>query len=146
MFGLTQMVIQQAEALAASTSSVLEFYFPKAVRVKRYFAIPSAAEAADATKVLSVTFTDAGTDGAGTTDLAVLTNDTDLADNTTRESGAWAAHVAKELATENRPGGSAATNEADALDAGTVVKVTVAKAASTAAGNVAVGIEYIEST
>jgi hypothetical protein len=138
--------VATAAALAASGSSIVEFYFPTPVRVKRYWAVPSVAEAAHATQVLDVTFVDAGTAGAGSTTLAVLTNDTDLADSTTRESGAWAAHDAKEVNTEARPVSAYATDVADYLAAGTVVKVTVAKAAGTATGNVLVGIDYVPST
>lgn len=146
MFPTTQNQSQLVSALAASASSVLEFYFPKAVRVSRYWAVPSVAEAAHATQVLDCTFVNAGTDGSGSTTLAILTNDSDLADSTTRESGAWVAHDAKELITENRPGTpTSVQNTADAILAGEVIKCTVAKAAGTTTGNVIVGIDYIES-
>lgn len=146
MFARTQIRDATVQALAASGSSVLEFYFPRAVRIKRYFAVPSVAEAAHATQALTVTFVNASTDGAGSTTLALLTNDTDDADAVTVESGAWVAHDAKELNTENRPGSPTnAQNEADEIAAGTVIKVTVAKAAGTTTGNVLVGIEYIDS-
>lgn len=141
----TKIQTATVAALAATQSSVLEFYFPMAVRIKRYFAAPSVAEAAHATQVLDCTFVNAGTDGSGSTTLAVLTNDSDLADSTTRESGAWVAHDAKELNTENRPGGAASTNVADEIAAGSVIKCTVAKAAGATTGNVFVGIEYVES-
>ena len=138
---------QTVQALAASTSSILEFYFARAARIKRYWAVPSVAEAAHATQVLDVTFVNAGTAGAGSTTLAVLTNDSDLADSITRKSSAWVAHDAKEIDTEARPGSPTnAENVADAIAAGEVVKATVAKAAGTTTGNVLVGIEYVWST
>lgn len=138
---------QTVQALAASASSVLEFYFPRPARIIRYFAVPSVAEAAHATQVPDVTFVNAGTAGAGSTTLAVLTNDTDLADSTTRKSSAWVAHDAKEIWTESRPGTpTAAQNVRDSIAAGEVIKCTVAKAAGTATGNMSVGIEYVEST
>lgn len=146
MFARPQIQTLVAQAIAASSSSVLEFYLPRASRIKRYFAVPSVAEAADASKVLDCTFVNAGTDGSGATTLAILTNDSDLADSTTRESGAWVAHDMKELKTEDRPGSPThAQNSADEIAAGSVIKCTVAKAASTATGNVIVGIEYDES-
>lgn len=147
MFQRTQTMTETVQALAASASSILEFYFPKAVRIKRYWAVPSVAEAAHATQVLDCTFVNAGTDGSGSTTLAVLTNDSDLADSTTRKSSAWVAHDAKEIDTENRPGSPTwAQNQADSIAAGSVVKCTVAKAAGTTTGNVLVGIDYVHST
>lgn len=147
MFALeaTQSVV--AQAIAASASSVVEFYFPRPVRIKRYWAVPSVAEAAHATQVLDCTFVNGGTGGGGSTGLAVLTNDTDLADSTTRKSSAWVANDAKEILTEARPGSpTALQNTADSIAAGEVVKCTVAKAAGTATGNVIVGIDYVYST
>lgn len=146
MFERSKLQVQTVQALAASASSVVEFYFPRAVRIQRYFAVPSVAEAGHATQVLDCTFVNASTDGAGSTTLAILTNDTDLADSTTREQGAWVAHDAKELVTEDRPaGGTVTTNVMDEIAAGSVIKCTVAKAAGTTTGNVFVGIEYVES-
>lgn len=145
-FSRAELVQATAQAIAASGSSILEFYFPRAVRIKRYFATPSVAEAAHATQVLDCTFVNAGTDGSGSTTLAVLTNDSDLADSTTRKSSAWVAHDAKEVNTEDRPGSPGNTdNVADEIAAGTVIKCTVAKAAGTTTGNVFVGIEYVIS-
>lgn len=138
----THMVL----ALAATQSAEVLFYLPTASRIKRYFAVPSVAEAADAAKVLDVTFVNEGTDGSGTDTLAVLTNDSDLDSDLTRVSGAWAAHTVKALNTEDRPTGGATTNVADEIEAGSTIKCTVAKAADTATGNVLVGIEYVEST
>lgn len=146
MFAQTQIQALVAQAIAASGSSVLEFYFPRAVRIKRYFAIPSVAEAAHSTQVLSATFVNAGTSGGGSTTLATLTNDSDESDSTTQKVGAWVAHDAKEVNTEDRPGSPGNDdNVADEIAAGSVVKCTVAKAAGTQTGNVIVGIEYIES-
>jgi len=144
-FSRTKVQSLLVSALAASGSSVIEFYFPRDARIVRYFAVPSVAEAAHATQVLDCTFVNAGTGGAGSTTLAVLTNDSDLADSTTRKSSAWVAHDAKEILTSARPVSAEATNVFDEIAAGSVVKCTVAKAASTATGNVIVGIEYIDS-
>lgn len=147
MFQLEQTQSELVAALAASGSSVIEFYFRRPVRIKAYWAIPSVAEAADAAKVLNCTFVNAGTDGSGSTTLAVLTNDSGLADSTTRKSSAWVAHKVKQIDTENRPGTPTnAQNSNDSIAAGSVVKCTVAKAASTATGNVIVGIDYVVST
>lgn len=135
-----------ATALAASGSSVMELYVPRAFRVTRYWAVPSVAEAAHSTQVLDVTFVDASTDGSGSTTLAILTNDSDLADSTTRKSSAWVAHDAKEIYTEARPVTAAATDLRDSLAAGTVLKITIAKAAGTTTGNVVAGVEGYFST
>lgn len=144
-FSRTKVQTLMAAALAASGSSILEFYFPRDARIVRYFAVPSVAEAAHATQVLDCTFVNAGTAGAGSTTLAVLTNDSDLADSTTRKSSAWSAHDAKEILCSARPVSAEATNVYDEIAAGSVVKCTVAKAAGTQTGNVIVGIEYIDS-
>ncbi len=145
-FSRDKTVTQVAQAIAASGSSILEFYFDKAVRIKRYWAVSSVAEAAHATQASDVTFVNAGTDGSGSTELAILTNDSDLADSTVRESGAWVAHDVKVLDCENRPGSPTnAQNTADEIAAGTVIKATHAKAAGTATGNMLVGIDYVES-
>jgi hypothetical protein len=145
-FSRSKIVTQVAQAIAASGSSVLEFYFPKAVRIRRYFGISSVAEAAHSTQASDLTFVNAGTDGSGTTELAILTNDSDLADSTVRESGAWVAHDAKEVDCEARPGSPTnAQNVQDEIAAGTVIKVTHAKASGTTTGNMIAGIEYVES-
>lgn len=141
---LTQSVT--ATALAASGTVNHYAYFKRAARIKNYWAVPSVAEASHATQALTVTFTNKGGAGAGSTVLATLTNDTDLADTTTREQGAWAAHVVKQLDAENRPGGTALTNNADSVAAGDVVQITIAKAAGTATGDVTAGMDYVEST
>lgn len=123
------------------------FYFAKAVRIKRLWAVPQAAQAAHSTIVDTVTFTDRGTAGAGSTDIAVLTNDTDLADSITRESGAWVAYDAKEVDYENRPGSPTnAENSAYEVAAGTVISVQVLGAGTTPDANwFTVGIDYVES-
>lgn len=147
MFQLPLSQSLTAQAIAASGSSVLDFSFPYPVRIVRYWAIASVAEAAHATQVLDCTFVNAGTTGGGSTALAVLTNDSDLADSTTRKSSAWVAGDVKELLTGARPGSPTyAQNVYDAIADGEVVKCTVAKAASTATGNVIVGVDYLPST
>ena len=119
------------------------FYLPRGARITRYFAVPAVDQAAHSTVVDTVTFTDEGTDGSGSTVLAILTNDSDLADSTTRESGAWTAFDAKEVNTEDRPGGADATNVADEIAPGGVVSVALLGAGSTPTANFfTVGIEY----
>lgn len=134
-------------AIDTAGSVVYEFYLPRKSRILRYFDVPTVAQAAHATIVVSATFVNAGTDGSGSTTLAVLTNDSDLADSTTRESGAWVAHDVKELRTEDRPGSPTwAENEADEIAAGSVIKCTVTGAGTTpTAASHFVGIEYVES-
>lgn len=148
MFSNTPLIRDATLALNTAGTVSHEFYFPRAARIKRYFAVPQAAQAAHATIVDTVTFTDKGVSGAGSTVLATLTNDSDLADSTTRESGAWAAAVVKQVNTEDRPtGGTAATNEADAIAAGSVIEVAVTGAGSTPSANwFTVGIEFEWST
>lgn len=135
--------------LALNTGGTVyhEFYFPRAARIKRYFATPQANQAAHASIVDTVTFTNKGTDGSGSAVLATLTNDSDLADSTTRESGAWAAATVKQINTEDRPGGDEETNEADAIAAGSVIEVAVTGAGTTPTANwFTVGIEFDWST
>ena len=135
----------QSTTLTLNTGGTVTaaFYFPRGARVTRYFAVPAASQAAHATIVDTVTFTDEGTDGSGSTVLAVLTNDSDLADSTTRESGAWTAFDAKEINTENRPSGTDATNVADEIAPGGVVSVALLGAGTTPDANFfTVGIEY----
>lgn len=135
--------------LAINTGGTVyhNFYFPKAVRIKRYFATPQAAQAAHSTIVVSVTFINKGTAGAGSTTLALLTNDSDDSDDTTTEVGAWAAYDAKEINTEDRPGSPTnAENSADEIAAGSVVTVEVTGAGSTPSANwFTVGVEFVES-
>lgn len=123
------------------------FYFHKAVRVKRYWAVPQAAQAAHSTIVDTVTFTNRSTDGGGSTDKAILTNDSDLADSITRESGAWVAYDAKYVDCENRPGSPTnAENSADEIAAGSVISVAVLGAGTTPDANwFTVGIDFVES-
>ena len=129
-----QMVV--SAALNTAGTVPFNFYFPKASRIKRYWAVPNAAQAAHATIVDTVTFTNKGTDGSGSTVLCVLTNDSDLADSTTRESGAWAANVVKELNTE----------DADEIAAGSVVQAALLGAGTAPDANFfTIGIEYVES-
>lgn len=139
----------QAHHIAINTGGavVTEFYFPRAARILRYFAVPSAAQAAHATIIVEDVFVNAGTDGSGTTELCELTNDSDVSDDTTHESSAWVAHDAKELRTEDRPGSPTFDeNVADEIAAGSVIKCTVTGAGTTpTASNHIVGIEYVES-
>lgn len=138
-------VLQAQFALNTGGSVISAFYFPRAARITRYFAIPTLADqAAHATIVVSATFVDEGTDGSGSTTLAVLTNDSDTADSPTEESGAWTRYDAKELRTEGRPaGGTDATNVADEIAAGTVISVTLTGAGTTpTANNFILGVEY----
>jgi hypothetical protein len=131
-------------ALNTGGSVITAFYLPQAARVTRYFAIPTLADqAAHSTIVVSATFVDEGTDGSGSTTLAVLTNDSDTADSTTEESGAWTRYDAKELNTEARPVSADATNVADEFAAGTVISCTLTGAGTTpTANNFIMGIEY----
>lgn len=139
----TEILQGTVQGIAATGAAQVNFYLPHGARIVRYFAVPSVAEAAHSTQVLSVTFTNKGTDGSGSTALAVLTNDSDLADSTTRESGAWVADDVKELVTNNRPGSPTnAQNVHDDIAAGSVIEAAVAKAAGTQTGDVTVGIEY----
>lgn len=137
-------VLQAQFALNTGGSVISAFYLPRAARVTRYFAIPTLADqAAHSTIVVDATFVDEGVDGSGSTTMAVLTNDSDLADSTTRESGAWTRYDAKELNTEDRPGGTDATNVADEYAAGSVISVTLTGAGTTpTANNFILGIEY----
>ncbi len=144
-FSRTKTMEKAADALAASGAYTTGFYFPRDVRITRYYAVPEVAEAAHATQVLSVVFTNEGTDGSGNTVLATLTNDSDLADSTTRKSSAWAAWDAKEINCGARPVSAEATNVFDEIAAGSVVSCEIAKGAGTATGAVIAGIEYIDS-
>jgi hypothetical protein len=139
----TEIMTMHVANLAASANDVLQFHFPWPARIVRYFAVPSVGEAAHSTQALDCTFVNEGTDGTGTATLAVLTNDSDLADTTTRESGAWVANVVKELKTEARPATPTnAQNSHDEIAAGSTIACTVAKAAGTTTGDVTVGIEF----
>lgn len=143
---LKQTVSGTAQAIAAGGSSVISLPVPQDARVKRYWAISSVDEAAHATQVLSVTVVNKGLAGADSTTLAVLTNDTDLPDSTTRKSSAWVADDIKEINTEARPVSAYATDVADYVAGGSVLEFTVAKASGTTTGNVMVGYDYVPST
>lgn len=134
-------------ALNTGGAVITGFYLPKAARITRYFAVPTlAAQAAHATIVVDVVFTDRGTAGAGSTVLATLTNDSDLANSTTRRSAAWVRYDALEINTEDRPVSAAATNNADEIAAGTFIDATLTGAGTTpTANNFIIGIEYRES-
>lgn len=140
--------VQQGQfALNTAGTVITGFYFPKASRIKRYFAIPTLADqAAHATIVDTVTFTNRGADGAGTTVLAILTNDSDLANSTTRKSAAWVRYDALEINTEARPVSADATNVADEIAAGSFISVDLLGAGTTpTANNFIMGVEYVES-
>ena len=127
-----------AKALAAAGSFVDYFYFPRAVRVIAYFAVPSVAEAAHATQAVAVTFNNRGVDGLGNTVLATITNENDLTNTTTRKVSAFVAKDAIELVTSTRPDGS--NGQYDSIPAGAVVEVGVTKAAGTQTGDVVAGM------
>jgi hypothetical protein len=127
---------------------ISEFYFPRGARILRYFAVPSVVQAAHATIVDDVVFVNAGTDGSGSTTLATLTNDSDIASTIIIKEGAWVAHDALEIDCENRPASPTnAQNVADLIAVGGVVKATLTGAGSTPTANwFTIGIEYTEST
>lgn len=143
----TRKIRDASIAINTAGTVTVEFYFPNAARILRYFDVPAVAQAAHATIVVTTEFINASTDGSGSTVLATLTNDTDLADSTVRKSSAWVAHDAKEINCESRPGSPTnAQNEADEIAAGTVIKVNITGAGSTPTAAVhCVGIEYVES-
>jgi hypothetical protein len=142
----TQILQGNVDALAASAAYTTQFVLPRKARIKRYYAASEVVEAAHSTQVLNVTYTNKGPLGTGTTVMAVLTNDSDLADAITRESSAWDDHVIKEIDTENRPGSPTnAENSADEIEAGSIIEVEVAKASGTQTGAVTFGIEFIWS-
>lgn len=134
-------------ALNTAGTVITGFYLPKAARITRYFAIPTlAAQAAHSTIAVTVTFTDRGVAGAGSTVLAILTNDSDLADSVTRKSAAWVQYDALEINTEARPVSAAATNNADEIAAGSFISADLLGAGTTpTANNFIIGIEYRES-
>jgi hypothetical protein len=128
-------------------SVISEFYFPRGAAIIRYFAVPSVAQAAHSTIVDDVAFVNASTDGSGSTALATLTNDSDLANSATRKSAAWVAHDAMEVNCESRPVSATATDVRDVIAAGGVVKATLTGAGTTPTANwFTIGIEYVEST
>lgn len=124
-----------------------EFYFPKAARIKKYFVVPAVAQAAHATIVVSATFINKGTDGSGSTTLALFTNDSDDENDLTTVVGAWVAHDAAVLNCEDRPGAfDNDTDVADEIAAGTVIAVAVTGAGTTPTANqLTVGVEFVES-
>jgi hypothetical protein len=126
---------------------ISEFFFPRGARIKRYFAIPSVAQAAHSTITDEIVFVNAGTDGSGSTTLATLTNDSDTAATTKIKEGAWVAHDALEINTESRPVSAAATDVADLIAIGGVVKATLTGAGTTPTANwFTIGVEYVESS
>lgn len=131
-----------------AVGAVAEFYFPRGARIKRYFAVPTVAQAAHSTIVVEIVFTNAALDGSGSTTLATLTNDSDTADTTKIQSAAWVAHDALEINTEDRPGSpTAAENAADLIAAGSVIKAVMTGAGTTpSAQQILIGVEYVEST
>jgi len=151
MIERTNTVTQTVTGLAASGTATLQFYFPRKVRLKGFWAVSSVAQAAHGSQVLSVTLTDRGTNGTGTTDIAVITNNSGQANQASgpaRLSGAWAAYVGRVVDFEDRPRTNPNVpvySEAIEVPAGNTFTVTIAKAAGTATGDVAVGIDYVES-
>jgi len=142
-------VAQTVPNLAASSSQSVHFHFAKPARIKRLWAVSSAAQGLSGTATLTVSLIDRGTNGTGNTTVAVLTNNsgqTDSPAGPVRSVAAWAANVGRAIDFENRPGGAtSAQNEALEIPAGSVLSVTVAKAAGTNTGDVAVGLDYLES-
>jgi hypothetical protein len=133
--------------LNAGGAVISEFYFPRGARIKRYFAVPSVAQAAHSTIVDDVVFVNAGAVGDGTTVLATLTNDSDIAATIAIKEGAWVAHHATELITENRPASpTALQNDADVIAVGGVIKATLTGAGTTPTANwFTIGVEYVIS-
>lgn len=147
MFPRYQIQTHRAAAVAASGTATLAFFFPKDARIKRYWVVPSAANAASSSVTVGIVFTDVGDDDSGTTVLATFTNDTDVTDDTDKKSGAYAALVPVAIDTEDRPGSPTHNdNSMDAVAAGSVVKAVITAAASTTTSDFTVGIEYVEST
>ena len=112
-----------------------------------FAALPAVAQAAHATVVVTGVFTNAGTDGSGSTALATFTNDTDVASGIATKSAAYVAHDALEIITNNRPGTpTSAQNSFDEIAAGTVIKYIPTSAGSTptASQHTAI-IEFVES-
>jgi hypothetical protein len=146
MFRRSQVVSQPLAINTAGATPAAEFYFPRAVRILRYFDVPNVAQAAHATITVTAVFTNAGTDGAGSTVLATLTNATGTANTTKIKSAAWVAHDALEINTEARPVSAVDTDNADEIAAGSVIKVVITGAGSTPTASVHhIGIEFIES-
>lgn len=146
MFPRYQTMTAYVPSVAASGSASVPFRFARKVRIKRYWIVPTVANAASASVTVVATFTDKGSDSSGSTLLATLTNDTDSSDSITLKEGAWAANVAKEIDTENRPGSPThAQNSMDEIAAGDVILVAIAAAASVVTSAYQVGIEYVES-
>jgi len=127
-----------AKALAAGATSLDLIFFPKAARIEQYWAAGFVAEAAHASQAVTVTFTNRGTDGLGSTVLATITNDTDLPNTATRKNGAYVAKVFQKLLTGARPDGSGGSY--DAIAAGSSIEVSIGKAAGTATGDVYAGV------
>lgn len=137
-------VIQTKLTLNTGGTVTADFSLPFAARVISYFAVPILADqAAHATIVDTVTFTNKGTDGDGSSVVAILTNDSDLAASTTRNSGAWASGTLKEVNCEARPSSADATNVADEYAANSVIHVDLLGAGTTPTANeFIIGIKY----
>lgn len=127
---------------AASANNSTYFFFPRAFRVTKYAAVPSAAEASHASQESKVEFIYKGTDGATTTVLCTLTNLSGATAGITLVKGAWVAHDELKLDTENRTAtATAAQNVTDAIPANGVIQVKNTKAAGTTTSNIAVCVE-----
>lgn len=125
-----------ASDLADTASLVAHLYFPEAAIITQIAATNLSAIAAHATTVATVTVTDLGVAGAGSTVVGVITNDSDLADSTTRTSQAYAAKIASvlDLGTDSTAGYEVA--------AGSVVAVSVANATGGALADFTASLFY----
>jgi hypothetical protein len=150
MFPRNDIVTDNIGSVAASANASTFFYFPRPVRIKRYAAVPSAAQASHASQESKVEFINRGADGSGSAVLATLTNLSGATASSTLVKGGWAAGDALELNAEDRSHNgltpTAAQNSADSLPAGTVVEARNTKAAGTATSNVVAVLEFTEST
>lgn len=146
-FPRSQYMVGTTPVLTSGAGMAIDFYFPRAARILRYAVVPAVAQAAHASVVVTGEFTNAGTGGAGSTVLATFTNDSDLADSIVRKSGAWVAHDALEIITNNRP--ASPTNDENSWDeiaAGSVIKYIPTSAGSTpTASQHTALIEFVES-
>ena len=145
-FSRKQIQRGDTPSVAAGANGSSFLFFPRAVRIRRYFAVPGVAEASDAAKEAKVEFINRGTNGAGATVLATLTNLTGAVAGLTLAKAAWVAGQGNALDTEARPGTpTQAQNSTDAIAAGSVIEVKLTKAALTATGAMVGGVEFVES-
>lgn len=141
-FSRWQVMQADIASTAASNNASTYFYFPRAFRITKYAAVPSAAEALHATQESKVEFIYKGLDGATTTVLCTLTNSSAATAGITLVKAAWVAHDALQLDAEARTAtATAAQNVTDAIPAGGVVQVKNTKAAGTTTSALSVFIE-----